>query len=77
MWQLKVRAEDRHWTDLGMFDSILAATQRILALESDLTAAVSFQVRADLLAEKSDVKILSCLEFQGRAGFYTLTRRVQ
>jgi hypothetical protein len=77
MWQLSMRGKDRRLTDLGMFDDIIAATRRILALEGDPDARVSFQVSADLLAAKSDVKILSRLEYQGREGFYTLIRRVQ
>jgi hypothetical protein len=69
MWQLKVRDENWNWTELGSFEVIGPAGQRILELE-DRNGALLFRVYADPPFGKSDAEILSRLEYQGDPGFY-------
>jgi hypothetical protein len=76
MWQLRMRDENRNWTDLASFESIGPAAQRILDIEGR-NAALFFRVYADPLMGKSDAEILSRLEYEGTKGFYLLTRQVQ
>ena len=80
MWQLKIRDENRSWSELGNFDSVGSAALRIIKLESNPTepiASIFFRVYADPLMETSDAEILGRLEYQGAKDFYLLTRRVQ
>ena len=79
MWQLKKRGEHRDWSELGSFESIGAASRRVLELDRDHSdqpvGSLFFRVYADPLMDKSDAEILSRLEYQGTNGFYVLTRR--
>jgi hypothetical protein len=80
MWQLSVRDQNRNWTELGTFAGMGPAAQRVLELERAPThpmGSVFFRVYADPLMDKSDVEILSRLEYQGATSFYLLTRQVQ
>jgi len=79
MWQLKMRDENRSWTELGTYESIGTAAVHVLKLErgdrAGPIASIFFRVYADPLMEKSDADILSRLEYQGEKAFYVLTRR--
>jgi hypothetical protein len=77
MWQLRMRDENRNWTDLATFEGIGPAAGRILEMEGDRNAALFFRVYADPPMGKSDAEILSRLEYQGAKGFYVLSRWMQ
>lgn len=79
MWQLRMRGEKvRDWVELGDFESINPAAQRVLELEGDeRRGSIFLRVYIDPAFEKSDAEILSRLEYQGERDFYLLTRRVQ
>jgi hypothetical protein len=78
MWKLSARDNEiRQWAELGEFQRIRDAAQRVLELEGS-SGAVFFRVYVDpIIGEKSDAEILSRLEFQGWKIFYVLQRAMQ
>ena len=44
MWQLRTADRGEPWTDLGEFDSVTAATRKIIELEEYPVTAVFFQM---------------------------------
>ena len=66
----------KQWSELGEFQSIGDAAQRVLELEGDRLGALFFRVYVDPPGEKSD-EILGRLEYQSAKGFYLLQRGVQ
>jgi hypothetical protein len=44
MWQLKTADRGEPWADLGEFDSVTAATRRIIELEDYPVTAVFFEM---------------------------------
>jgi hypothetical protein len=79
MWRLSGRDNKiRHWSQLGEFQNIADAAQRILELEGDPAGALFFRVYVDPTTdEKSDAEILRRLEYQTEKGFYLLEHAVQ
>jgi hypothetical protein len=77
MWRLRMRGNEiREWVEVGEFENIDGAAQRVLQLEGR-PGALFFRVYADPLSPKSDAEILCRLEYQSEKSFYLLTRRMQ
>ena len=65
------------WHELGDFQSISLAAERVLELENDANGALFFRVYVDTITEEqSDAEILCRLEYQAANSFYLLTRTV-
>ena len=67
----------KQWSELGEFQSIGDAAQRVLELEGGRLGALFFRVYVDPPGEKSDAENLVRLEYQSAKGFYLLQRGVQ
>ena len=78
MWKLSGRDNKlKQWSELGEFQNISDAAQRVLELEGDRLGALFFRVYVDPPGAKSDAEILCRLEYQTAKGFYLLQRAVQ
>jgi hypothetical protein len=74
MWKLSMRGEKvREWTELGSFESINHAAQRVLELEGRRLGSLFFRLYVDPPFGKSDTEVLSRLEYQSERAFYVLT----
>ena len=69
MWKLSARYNKlKQWVELGEFQSISDAAERVLELEGS-NGALFFRVYVDpITAEQSDADILSRLEYQSAKG---------
>lgn len=65
MWQLKTADRGEPWTHLGTFESVTAATRRIIELEGYAVSAVFFELLIETKAGSGD-EALAHLEHTGR-----------
>lgn len=83
MWKLSQRTDHPHpkaWHELGDFASICGAAEKIVATEEDPrpdAGAIFFRVYCWHAEGRTDARILSRLEYQGRRGFYVLMHSTQ
>jgi hypothetical protein len=79
MWKLRGRDnKSRQRAELGEFQNISDAARHVLKVEGPPYPALFFRVYIDpTTGAKSDVEILSRVEYQTEKRFYLLTRAVQ
>lgn len=64
----------REWVELGSFESLGHAAQRVLELENNRSGSLFFRAYVDPPRDMSDAEVLSRLEYQSEKAFYLLTR---
>ena len=65
MWQLKTADRGEPWTDLGQFESVTAATRKIIELEEYSVTAVFFELLIETKADNEEAAF-DYLEHTGR-----------
>jgi 3-methyladenine DNA glycosylase/8-oxoguanine DNA glycosylase len=76
MWQLHMTNAAKKWVEAGSFDSVTAATRRIIEIEGYPITGIHLEMHVDTL-HGTDEEAFAHLEHTGRRALYVVKRVVQ